>query len=156
VRTSRWTQACPRWREDLAAYLVGALDPQARAAVRRHLATCPACQAEHEDLAPVVSWLARLTRPAPACGDTLESPAVATPGGKLPGQASERPAATPPRDRSRSLRCTRIHTFQAAAIFYPNFYPNGRRSEAGMLYILVTATNRSGLPNCVTSLSSWS
>jgi anti-sigma factor RsiW len=67
VRTSRSTQACPGWRGDLAAYLVGALDPQACAAVRRHLATCPACQAEHEDLAPVVSRLAQLTPPAPPC-----------------------------------------------------------------------------------------
>jgi anti-sigma factor RsiW len=64
VRTSRWTQACPGWRGDLAAYLVGALDPQACAAVRRHLGTCPACEAEYQDLAPVVSRLALLTRPA--------------------------------------------------------------------------------------------
>jgi anti-sigma factor RsiW len=63
VRASRWTQACPRWRDDLAAYLVGALGPQACAAVRCHLGTCPACQAEYEDLVPVVSWLALLTPP---------------------------------------------------------------------------------------------
>jgi anti-sigma factor RsiW len=63
VRTSRCTQACPRWRGDLAAYLVGALGPQACAAVRRHLGTCPACEAEYKDLAPVVSWLALLTPP---------------------------------------------------------------------------------------------
>jgi anti-sigma factor RsiW len=70
VRTSRRTQACPGWRGDLAAYLVGALHPQACAAVRRHLATCPACEAEYQDLAPVVSWLALLTLltpPAPPC-----------------------------------------------------------------------------------------
>lgn len=53
-------QACPGWRGDLAAYLVGALDPQARAAVRRHLGCCPACRAEYENLAPVVGRLALL------------------------------------------------------------------------------------------------
>jgi anti-sigma factor RsiW len=63
VRTKRRTQACPGWRGDLAAYLVGALDAQACAAVRRHLALCPACEAEYEDLVPVVSRLARLPSP---------------------------------------------------------------------------------------------
>jgi anti-sigma factor RsiW len=67
MRTKRGTQACPGWRGDLAAYLVGALDPQACAAVRRHLAACPACQADYEDLVPVVIRLARLTPPAPPC-----------------------------------------------------------------------------------------
>jgi Putative zinc-finger len=65
VRTGRWAQACPGWRDDLAAYLVGALDPQACTALRHHLGTCPACQAEYEDLLPVVGWLALLTSPGP-------------------------------------------------------------------------------------------
>jgi anti-sigma factor RsiW len=60
VTSSRWTQACPGWRGDLAAYLVGALGAQECAAVQRHLGTCPACEAEYEDLAPVVRWLALL------------------------------------------------------------------------------------------------
>ena len=60
-------EACQGWRGDLAAYLVGALDPQASAAVRCHLLTCPACQAEYEDLAVVVVFLALSTRaPGPA------------------------------------------------------------------------------------------
>jgi anti-sigma factor RsiW len=76
VSTSRWSQACPAWRGDLAACLVGALDPQPSAAVRRHLSTCPACEAEFEDLVPVVSWLALLARAdravdvRPPCGRT--------------------------------------------------------------------------------------
>jgi hypothetical protein len=65
VRTGRWAQACPGWRDDLAAYLVGALDPPACTALRHHLGTCPACQAEYEDLVPVVGWLALLTSPGP-------------------------------------------------------------------------------------------
>ena len=65
MRPSRWAQACPGWRGDLAAYLVGALDPQARAALRRHLSTCPLCQAEYQNLIPAVSWLT-LLGPRPA------------------------------------------------------------------------------------------
>jgi anti-sigma factor RsiW len=56
-------QACPGWRGDLAAHLVGALDPHACAAVRRHLGSCPACQAEHDNLVPVVGRLALLGPP---------------------------------------------------------------------------------------------
>jgi anti-sigma factor RsiW len=56
-------QTCPGWRGALAAHLVGALDPQACAAVRRHLGTCPACQAEYDNLVPVVGWLALLGPP---------------------------------------------------------------------------------------------
>ena len=80
MRTSSRAQACPAWRGDLAAYLVGALDPQPSAAMRRHLGACPACEAEFADLVPVVSRLALLARPV---------------------QASEPPAATPARDGGR-------------------------------------------------------
>ena len=55
MTNQQMSQACPGRRGDLAAYLVGALDPPASDAVRRHLGTCPACQAEYEDLVPVVS-----------------------------------------------------------------------------------------------------
>ena len=73
MRTSKLAQACPAWRGDLAAYLVGALDPQPSDAMRRHLSACPACAAEFEDLVPVVSRLALLAavdvaRPAAGAG----------------------------------------------------------------------------------------
>src|SRR5262249_38235881 len=61
-------QACPGWRGDLAACLVGALDLQADAAGRRHLGLFPACRTEFDDLATVVTQLARLNpsrRPRP-------------------------------------------------------------------------------------------
>ena len=59
-------QACPEWRGDLATYLIGALDPQARTAFRLHLASCLACRAEYDELfgierpkmVEVVSWAA--------------------------------------------------------------------------------------------------
>jgi hypothetical protein len=45
-----------------------------------------------------------------------------------------------------TLRCTRIHRFQTAAIFYQNFYPNRQLIGADMLYVLVTAASWHGLP----------
>jgi hypothetical protein len=39
--------------------------------VRRHLGTCPACEAEYEDLVPVVSWLALLTPLAAPCDSSI-------------------------------------------------------------------------------------
>jgi anti-sigma factor RsiW len=60
--------ACDHWRDDLAVYAVGALDPQPRAEVRRHLRSCPACRAEYEDLVAVVGWLALVSPPTAAAG----------------------------------------------------------------------------------------
>ncbi|MBO0772135.1 MAG: zf-HC2 domain-containing protein [Actinobacteria bacterium] len=65
------SQACASWRGDLGAYLVGALDREACAGVRRHLEICPACRAEYEELVPVRDWLGRLAAwvvPAPRDG----------------------------------------------------------------------------------------
>jgi anti-sigma factor RsiW len=71
--TDQHGRACPGWRGDLAVYLVGALDRPACSAVRRHLGSCPACQAEYDNLVPVVGRLALLSPPATdspaACGD---------------------------------------------------------------------------------------
>jgi hypothetical protein len=38
--------------------------------------------------------------------------------------------------------CTSIHRFQVPAVFYPNFYPERRHSEATTLYPLVAGTGR--------------
>jgi len=54
------TRACAEWRGDIGAYIVGALDREGCAAVRRHLAACPVCRTEYDDLRPVRDWLARL------------------------------------------------------------------------------------------------
>jgi predicted anti-sigma-YlaC factor YlaD len=61
------SQGCIKWRGDLGAYVIGALDNQERAAMRRHLAVCPACRADYEDLLPVRDWLARTKRHLAAC-----------------------------------------------------------------------------------------
>jgi hypothetical protein len=44
-------------RDDLGAYILGALDPAERDAVEAHLAECPACAAEHARLAGLPALL---------------------------------------------------------------------------------------------------
>ncbi len=54
------SQACARWRGDIGAYIVGALDSGASADVRRHLRACADCRSEYEDLLPVRDWLTKI------------------------------------------------------------------------------------------------
>jgi len=54
------SQACARWRGDIGAYIVGALDEGASADVRRHLRTCANCRSEYEELLPVRDWLTQV------------------------------------------------------------------------------------------------
>lgn len=61
------SQGCARWRGDLGAYAVGALDGEERVAMRRHLAACPACRADYKDLLPVRDWLASTKRHLATC-----------------------------------------------------------------------------------------
>jgi hypothetical protein len=58
------TQACAMWRGDIGAYIVGALDTEAGARVRRHLRACRACREEYHDLVPVRGWLVLAGEPA--------------------------------------------------------------------------------------------
>jgi anti-sigma factor RsiW len=46
------TQGCARRRDNLAAFALSALDSEERAAMKQHLADCPACNAYYQDLAP--------------------------------------------------------------------------------------------------------
>jgi anti-sigma-K factor RskA len=46
-----------RWSEDLAAYALGALEPEAAAALERHTAGCERCRAELRWLTPAVQAL---------------------------------------------------------------------------------------------------
>jgi hypothetical protein len=55
------SQACARWRGDIGAYIVGALDPGTSADVRRHLRSCDGCRSEYEELLPVRDWLTQLS-----------------------------------------------------------------------------------------------
>ena len=51
------TEGCTRWRDDLAAFVLGALDGEDRAAMKTHLAACTACRAAYQELVPVRDWL---------------------------------------------------------------------------------------------------
>ena len=72
----------------------------------------------------------------------------ADPRYQLTGQVSRATRTAP--------HSTSLHRFQAAGIFYPNFYPKGQRSGIETPYLLVTAANWDGRPECVTSLPSRS
>ena len=60
------SQACPMWRGDIGAYIVGALDAEAIARVRRHLRACRACRDDYHDLVPVRDWLVLAGEPGTA------------------------------------------------------------------------------------------
>ncbi|MGH3209328.1 MAG: anti-sigma factor family protein [Trebonia sp.] len=60
-------QDCASSRDDLAAYVLGALDGEECAAMKRHLMACPGCRAEYEDLLPIRDWLVRTRRHLAAC-----------------------------------------------------------------------------------------
>ena len=49
--------SCEHLRPALGAYVLGGLDPDEAAAVRRHLEVCPECAAEHDALAPIPGLL---------------------------------------------------------------------------------------------------
>jgi anti-sigma factor RsiW len=49
--------SCEHMRPALGVYVLGGLDPDEAAAVRRHLETCPECAAEHDALAPMPGLL---------------------------------------------------------------------------------------------------
>jgi anti-sigma factor RsiW len=56
--------ACAQWRGDIGAYIVGALDRSARDRVIRHVAACPGCRADYDELVPVRGWLGLLAATA--------------------------------------------------------------------------------------------
>ncbi|HTJ67880.1 MAG TPA: zf-HC2 domain-containing protein [Actinospica sp.] len=65
------------WREELGAYLVGALDAEEAERMRVHLEGCPACRAEYAELAPVAGLLAKV--PAEAFFTAADSGAAPDP-----------------------------------------------------------------------------
>ena len=89
-----------RWRDELAAYLLGALEPGEAAELERHLAGC-------EDAAPSCDWLRPAVQLLPETVERVEPPP------ELREQVMARCApsaerAAAPEARRRSPRCRRL------------------------------------------------
>lgn len=68
-------QICGALRLDLGAYVLGTLDETETRWVRSHVAVCPECRAEYDELAVLPAFLARLTpAEAEATGTPLTTP----------------------------------------------------------------------------------
>lgn len=89
-----------RYRQDLGAYLAGALEPDERAALEIHLPTCTGCQADLARLAPLPGLLRRL-QPADLAVGTGDQPPPSLREGVLSAAAARR------RAERRSLRLWR-------------------------------------------------
>jgi anti-sigma factor RsiW len=99
---------CDHVRPDIGAYVLGALEPAEEAAVRRHLASCSECAAEHATLAGLPRLLA-LAGPMAEAGP----PAPALEERVLDAIAGERPHRAP---RPRKLPRPRVLLPAVAAL----------------------------------------
>ena len=126
------TQACAIWRGDIGAYIVGALDAEASARVRRHLRACRACRDDFHDLVPVRDWLGwlvlvgsrvRATGPAGPRQSTSArcegTSAGGCAGAGCPRPLPQRPPSAAPRSRSRRSRLIRPCQLSAPSIGPP-------------------------------------
>ena len=85
------TQACAVWRGDIGAYVVGALDAESSARVRRHLRACRACRDDYHDLVPVRGWLDWLVLAGePGAGDRPGRPPLEPARSRRPVRGSVR------------------------------------------------------------------
>ena len=94
--------SCEHLRPAIGAYVLGGLDPDEAAAVRRQLDTCPECAAEHDALAPLPELLSLAGGAEEAVAEPL-SPAFEE--RLLDAYAREK--ATRPRRRFRRWRMPR-------------------------------------------------
>ena len=108
-----------RWSDATGAYVLGALDDAERAAFEEHLAGCPACRAEVEELLPAV-------RALPVSVDPVDPPPalkarimaeVEREASLLAaaGPEADRPPASARRRRRLSLRVPRLVPVAVAA-----------------------------------------
>lgn len=126
----------------LGAYLLGALEPEERRALERHIAGCAHCQAELVELAPLPG-LMRHT----AFEELSESAEVAeslSPARESADDAGLRPMAVPPQHRRRGRRRAALAAGLALAA-----------SAAGVgVYAVVEHTTTTGKPT-VTAAATW-
>jgi predicted anti-sigma-YlaC factor YlaD len=104
---------CRDLRPLLGAYVLGALEPEEAAEVREHVATCPACAAEHTRLAPLPGLL---TLAEGAQRATEEPPTPAMEERLLDAVARERPRPKARRGWRRRGAALLASGFAAAAI----------------------------------------
>ena len=120
------TAACHDCRDLIGGYVLGALEPDETAAVRRHLETCSACTREHAELATIPALLdmaesadAVPERPPPRLEEAVldrfarehrGGDASAPPAGGVP--AADEPLAPAPRERAPRRRFTRPNFFR--------------------------------------------
>ncbi|WP_209692253.1 anti-sigma factor family protein [Kribbella aluminosa] len=74
--------SCDSFRELLAVYVIGALEPEQASEVRTHLGTCSACEAEQVELAQIVAFLDAIRRAWPDPPWIAERPASPMPPSK--------------------------------------------------------------------------
>jgi anti-sigma factor RsiW len=105
------------WLAELGAYVVGALEPDEAQELRRHLADCPVCQAEYQDLSSAATLLAEVPAEAfePAAGfgadpagwERLRARAGLAPPPIVP-QRGWKPEAPTPRPDARARSRSRL------------------------------------------------
>jgi anti-sigma-K factor RskA len=86
---------CDDASDALAAYALGALEPDEREAIEHHLAACPRCRAELAPFARVADSLAQAPLPAPPPPDVrarllVEAQALRPPAAETPNRPAER------------------------------------------------------------------
>jgi anti-sigma-K factor RskA len=106
------------WADAAGAYVLGAMPAAERAEFEAHLATCPACRQEVEDLRPAAEALPMASppmRPPPALKDRIMAE-VEREASLLAqaGAAADRPAAAPRRRRLPRLGLWRLAPVAAA------------------------------------------
>jgi Putative zinc-finger len=107
------TSTCRDLRPLLGAYVLGALEPEETELVREHVASCPACAAEHTRLAPLPGLL---TLADGAQRATMEPPSPALEERLLDTVAREAPRKRSRRPRRRRFAALAAAGFAAAAI----------------------------------------
>lgn len=82
--------ACERWVDELGAYVLDGLDPAERARVEEHLAACPACRREVDELAEVPPNLDHAAEELPLLPETLRQRALTRATAQPPTRAPSR------------------------------------------------------------------
>jgi anti-sigma-K factor RskA len=120
-------------REQLGAYVLGQLAPQARAGVQQHLSGCAECRAEVAELEPVVAALDRLD---PTGGPPAEPPAAL--GDQVLVEVGVRRAAAARRSRLRRAAASVLVAASIAAAFGLGSWYAGPRNDPPVIAVALS------------------